>query len=199
MSIKLKIINRVLNLFNQTPVSALDETDSAISKYLAKLDTHHYQYQSMSNMYTNLKLLEVQKDEDSGKFLVPPDIIQCLTDGFVIQNGELRELDVIPHETRYRANSIFYPNAQFWNVLKYSNMTNRLTVLVRRLTPIDETTPNYQELLATSIAYEDYALTRDLSKLDVLKQLHEKALKRLFDEEINFANLNLADLRRRGK
>ena len=93
MSAELDIINRVLTLFNQENVTSLEETSFEISQYQSVLRTKHFEHQTMNNMWTNVEILTVQKDVDTGEYPLPVDVIEVMTHGFTIKNNKLIETD----------------------------------------------------------------------------------------------------------
>jgi hypothetical protein len=198
MSAELDIINRVLTLFNQDTLTTLDASSSEISQYRSILNTQHRQHQSMANMYTNLSLLQVQKDEATGKFLLPSDVESCLTQGFTVISNELREVTPIPQVAKEHGASVIPWSTDFFKPFKLTSLYATITVVVRRITPLDETSNNYRDMIAAATALEHYALTRDGTR-NYFQQEYDQTLQRVQKDELQFKKLNLQGLKNYGR
>lgn len=199
MSAELDIINRVLTLFNQENVTSLEETSFEISQYQSVLRTKHFEHQTMNNMWTNVEILTVQKDVDTGEYPLPVDVIEVMTHGFTIKNNKLIETDEIPVYGYEKYSAVLPYDSSFYLPYKLSKIYNTLRVLVRRLTPLDSVSESYKELMACAVALENYGITRDLSRFDLYKKMYDEALRRVFEEELRFRNSNITQLKRRGR
>ena len=198
MSAELAIINRVLTLFNQDTLTTLDASSSEISQYRSILNTQHRQHQSMANMYTNLSLLQVQKDEATGKFLLPSDVESCLTQGFTVISNELREVTPIPQVAKEHGASVIPWSTDFFKPFKLTSLYATITVVVRRITPLDETSNNYRDMIAAATAREHYALTREGTR-NYFQQEYDQTLQRVQKDELQFKKLNLQGLKNYGR
>jgi hypothetical protein len=199
MSAELDIINRVLTLFNQDTLTTLDSSSSEISQYRSILTTQHRRHQSMANMYTNVSLLQVQRDETTDKFLLPSDVTSCLTQGFTVISNELVEVTPIPQIAKEHGASVIPWATDFFEPFKLTSLYPTITVVVRRITPLDNTSDNYRDMIAAATALEHYALTRDYSRIDFFKQEYNQTLQRVQKDELQYKKLNLQGLKSYGR
>jgi hypothetical protein len=199
MSAELDIINRVLTLFYRETLTTLDSISSEINQYKNVLQTQHRQHQSMANMYTNQSLLQVQKDETTGKFLLPSDVIECLTQGFTVISNELREVTPIPQIAKEHGASVIPWATDFFKPFKLTSLYPTITVVVRRITPLDDTSHNYRDMIAAATALECYDISGDLSRKDIYERKYAQALQRVQSDEFRYKKLNLQALKSYGR
>jgi hypothetical protein len=199
MSAELDIINRVLTLFNQDTLTTLDSSSSEISQYRNILATQHRRHQSMANMYTNLSLLQVQRDETTNKFLLPSDVIKCLTQGYTVISNELVEVGPIPQIAKEYGASVIPWTTDFFTPFKLTSLYPTVTVVVRRLTPLDNTSEDYRDMIAAAVALEHYGFTRDYSRIDAFQREYNTTLQRVQKDEFQYKRLNLQGLKNYGR
>ncbi len=153
----------------------------------------------MANMYTNQSLLQVQKDETTGKFLLPSDVIECLTQGFTVISNELREVTPIPQIAKEHGASVIPWATDFFKPFKLTSLYPTITVVVRRITPLDDTSHNYRDMIAAATALECYDISGDLSRKDIYERKYAQALQRVQSDEFRYKKLNLQALKSYGR